>query len=80
MESTGNLPEEGHEMTIITTRQLNSIKPKLSPFFLRDSKVTGFGVKVNPAGSIKFTAEVRHGGEINPKNYWRVSHTISLSS
>jgi len=54
-------------MTTITTKQLNSIKPKLTPFFLRDSKITGFAVKVNPSGSIKFIAEVRYQGKSKRK-------------
>ena len=49
-------------MPTITARKLNSIKPKQTPYFIRDSKVTGFAVKITPAGSVKFIAEVRHEG------------------
>ena len=38
-------------MNIIT--QDNSTHPKSKLYFLRDNKVTGFAVKVNPTGTIK---------------------------
>ena len=47
-------------MNIITERQLNLTHPRLKPYYLRDNKVTGFAVKVNPSESMKFIAEVRH--------------------
>ncbi|WP_458775509.1 Arm DNA-binding domain-containing protein [Desulforhopalus sp. 52FAK] len=49
-------------MTIITTRTLQSVVPKQSAYFIRDAKVKGFGVRVNPSGSIRWIAEVRHQG------------------
>lgn len=50
-------------MPTITARTLKSIKPKSASYYLRDSKVTGFGVKVYPSGTIKYIAEVRHEGK-----------------
>ena len=47
-------------MAIITTRKLNSVQPKSSPYFIRDDKVKGFAVKINTSGTIKFVAEIWH--------------------
>lgn len=47
----------------ITNRFLSSLKPKSNPYFIRDAKLKGFAVKVNPAGSIKFIAEIRHNSK-----------------
>jgi hypothetical protein len=49
-------------MTSITARKLNSVRPKLKPYFIRDNSVIGFAVKVNASGTIKFIAEVWHEG------------------
>jgi integrase len=38
------------------------MKPKTSPYFIRDNRFKGFAVKVNTSGSIKFIAEVWHNG------------------
>ncbi len=47
-------------MTTITTRSLQRATPRPVPYFIRDDKVRGFAAKVNPSGSIKLIAEVRH--------------------
>ncbi|WP_136796040.1 tyrosine-type recombinase/integrase [Desulfosediminicola ganghwensis] len=47
-------------MPNITNRSLQSVRPKSKPLFIRDTKVKGFAAKVNPSGSIKLIAEVRH--------------------
>ncbi len=51
----------------ITSRTLNNLKPDAKPYFLRDKLLKGFGVKVNPSGTIKFIAEVRHDGRTSRK-------------
>ncbi len=49
-------------MPNITLRTLSTTRPKPVAFFIRDSKVKGFGIKVNPSGSMKYIAEVYHNG------------------
>lgn len=49
-------------MPSITTRSLKSVKPKSSPYFIRDNRVKGFAVKVNASGSLMFIAEIWHNG------------------
>ncbi len=49
-------------MSTITSSVLQSVKPKNTPYFIRDNKIKGFAVKVNPSGSIKFIVEVRSNG------------------
>lgn len=50
-------------MTVaITTRTLNKLKPAAQPYFLRDTTLNGFGVKVNTSGKISFISEVWHDG------------------
>lgn len=44
----------------ITNAVLNNLKPTDRPYFVRDSNLKGFSVKVNQSGSIKFVAEVWH--------------------
>ncbi|BHH84325.1 tyrosine-type recombinase/integrase [Desulforhopalus sp. 52FAK] len=50
-------------MTNITTRNLNSAQAKPSPYFIRDSRLKGFAVKVYPSGTIKFIAEIWQDGK-----------------
>ncbi len=50
-------------MSTIISRILQSVKPKKSPYFIRDNKVKGFAIKVNPSGPIKFIVEVRSNGQ-----------------
>lgn len=49
-------------MPNITQRTLSTTRPKSVAFFIRDSKVKGFAIKVNPSGSMKYIAEVYHNG------------------
>ena len=46
----------------ISSRVLNSLSPQSKPYFIKDSNVKGFAVKVNPSGSIKYLAEVKYQG------------------
>lgn len=52
---------------VITKRILDTLKPSIKPYFLRDSSLKGFGVKVNPSGSVKYVAEIRHEGRTSRK-------------
>lgn len=63
-------------MTTITTRALQSAQPKQTPYFIRDDKVKGFAAKVNPSGSIKLIAEVRHDGRTVRKTLGEYPHAI----
>lgn len=49
-------------MSVITARSIQSISPRPTPYFIRDSKLKGFAIKVNPSGRLKFVIEVWHGG------------------
>jgi len=49
-------------MSVITARTIQSISPKLNPYFIRDSKLKGFVIKVNPSGKLNFVIEVWHDG------------------
>lgn len=51
----------------ITNRFLRSLKPSSKPFFIRDNILSGFAVKVNPSGTLKFIAEVWHEGRSSRK-------------
>ncbi len=46
----------------LNNKSLDRLKPSAKPYFLRDGSLKGFGVKVNPTGTIKFVAEVWHNG------------------
>ena len=63
------LPEKAQDMShvSITNKLLSNLQPDIKPYFLRDSNLKGFGVKVNPTGSVKFIAEVKHKGKSKRK-------------
>ena len=63
-------------MTTITTRTLQTAQPKLAAYFIRDDKVKGFTAKVNPSGSIKLIAEVRHEGRTVRKTIGQHPHIV----
>ena len=54
-------------MPSITSRTIRSAYPKSVPFFIRDTKLPGFAVKVNPSGSVKYVAEVWNNGKSHRK-------------
>ena len=54
-------------MPNITVKTIQSIRPKPVPFFIRDSKIQGFAIKVNTSGSIKYIAEIFHDGKSTRK-------------
>jgi len=51
----------------LTNRSLLNLKPNEVPYFVRDSTLRGFAVKVNPSGQIKYVAEVWHQGKSTRK-------------
>ena len=53
---------------LITSSVLNSLKPEGKPYFIRDKSLTGFAVKVNPTGRVKFVSEVRQDGRLYRKS------------
>lgn len=61
-------------MTTITARSLQSAQPKQAPYFIRDDKIKGFAAKINPSGSIKLIAEVRHDGRTVRKSLGEHPH------
>jgi hypothetical protein len=56
-ESTRSLPDDNKQNT------RSGLKPQSKPYFLRSKNLTGFGVKVNPSGTIKFIIETKHLGK-----------------
>jgi integrase len=62
-------------MATITTRSLQSARPRPVPYFIRDDKVTGFAAKVNPSGSVQLIAEVRHNGRTVRKTIGQYPYT-----
>ncbi|WP_419174248.1 tyrosine-type recombinase/integrase [Desulfosediminicola sp.] len=46
----------------ITLNLLKKLEPKSKAFFIRSTTLRGFGIKVNPSGSIKFIAETKRQG------------------
>jgi hypothetical protein len=63
-------------MTTITTRSLQFAQLEQAPYFIRDDKVKGFAAKVNPSGSIKLIAEVRHKGRTVRKTIGQHPHIV----
>ncbi|MCP3889456.1 MAG: DUF4102 domain-containing protein, partial [Desulfobulbaceae bacterium] len=63
-------------MTIITAKSLQAATPRPTPYFIRDDKVKGFAAKINPSGSIKLIAEVRHEGRTVRKTIGQHPHII----
>ncbi len=53
-----------------TNKTLTRLKSSTSPYFIRDSSLKGFGVKVNPSGTIKSVAEVWYGGRSNKRPHY----------
>lgn len=51
----------------ITPTLLSKLKPTTKPYFARDSNLKGFGIKVNPSGSVRFIAEVKSKGRSRRK-------------
>lgn len=51
----------------ISSSILDRLLPNSKPYFIRDTTLRGFGVKVNPSGSIKYIAEVLHKGRTSRK-------------
>jgi len=45
----------------ITTKSLQSLQPKSKPYFIRST--SGFGIKINPKGSIKYIVEAKIAGK-----------------
>ncbi len=54
-------------MPNITIRTVNSVSPKSKAYFVRDSNLKGFALRVFPSGTIKYVAEVWHGGRSHRK-------------
>ena len=46
---------------MLTERRIRDAKPRSSPYFLWDAKVTGLGCKINPAGSKTYVIVYRTG-------------------
>ena len=49
----------------ITNNALSKLQPTSKAYFVRDSNIKGFGVKVNPSGSIKYIVDVWCKGSVS---------------
>lgn len=47
-------------LVVITSRVLDNLKPKSKPYFIRDTSLRAFGVKVNRSGRVKYYAEAKY--------------------
>jgi hypothetical protein len=47
---------------LLTARVISNLKSAKTSYFIRDTSLKEFGVKVNPSGRIKYIAEVRYQG------------------
>ena len=54
--------------TTLTAARVTALRPRKSPYDTRDSKLTGFGVRVLPSGRKRFFTHCQHRGE----RVWRV--------
>lgn len=54
-------------MSKITSKTVKSSHPKSTAYFIRDSELKGFALRVFPLGTIKFIAEVRFNGKTHRK-------------
>jgi len=54
-------------MAKITSRTLKSATPKSSVYFIRDSELKGFALRVFPSGTIKYVVEVWSNGRSHRK-------------
>jgi len=45
-------------MAKITSKTLKSVSPSSSVYFIRDSEVKGFALRVFPSGTIKYIVEI----------------------
>lgn len=52
---------------MITQKVLERLKPQDKPYFLRSNRITGFAVKVNPSGTIRYIVETKHSGRSKRK-------------
>ncbi len=55
-------------MTKITSKTLKSATPSSSVYFIRDSELKGFGIKVFPSGTIKYIVEIWNNGKSQRKS------------
>ena len=56
-----------NEKLQITQKVIDGIKPRSKAYFVRDTKLTGFAIKVNPKGQSKYIAESRLDGSSRNK-------------
>ncbi|SHO43281.1 tyrosine-type recombinase/integrase [Desulfopila aestuarii] len=54
-------------MSKITSKLVSSARPSSSEYFIRDSELKGFALRVFPSGTIKYLAEVWHEGKSHRK-------------
>jgi len=54
-------------MTSITVKAIKSAKPTDSVYFIIDSNLKGFAIRVFPSGTVKYIAAVWHEGRSHRK-------------
>lgn len=61
-------PKSPHRHTKITEQTLRTIATREKPYFIKDTQLTGFAIKVNPTGRNVYRVEARLGGTGPNKN------------
>ena len=55
--------------TSITVQALDGLKPKARPYEVRDSKLPGFLVRVQPSGAVSFVQQIARGKRVTLGRY-----------
>jgi integrase len=70
--------------TAITKTLLDGLKPKKSPFEIRDTKLNGFMVRVQPSGAVSFIAQLGRAKRVTLGRYpactLKRAHTLALNA
>lgn len=53
--------------TLITKKILSEIRTRIKPYYIRDTKLIGFAIKVNPKGQAKYIVEAKLGNSNRAK-------------
>ncbi|OOZ42996.1 tyrosine-type recombinase/integrase [Solemya velum gill symbiont] len=65
---------------VITKQAIGRLSRRMKPYIVRDSKLRGFGIKVNPKGPMKYIVEARlHGNGRNKRIDLGSVDTLSLT-
>jgi len=61
-----NILVSAHNMkAVINSQLINKLQPDTSPYDVRDTRLTGFLIRVNPTGNMTYVCQYRRGKRIN---------------